>query len=197
MQTDKATQHPATTMTPATVPPDPGDGYKLVKNLIFDQVHKFRHRFGGEFDELVGEAHVAFVKSHNQFLTGKTVTGLPFQAPYATVIRRCVWYNLFDTMRTRVRRQKAAPMVSIEDGQDFHTPDNGLNVSTWVEELGTDARYAVTLVLEPPAAVEETIQAKGGEPRNYRSTVRTYLAAEGWSTARINAAFEEIRKALG
>ena len=110
MQTDTA-QYPATTITPATAPTDPGDGYALVKNLIFDQVHKFRGRFGGEFDDLVGEAHVAFMKGHTQVLTGATATGLPITAPYATEIRRWVWYELFDAMRTRVRRQKAAPMV--------------------------------------------------------------------------------------
>jgi hypothetical protein len=185
-------------MTPDTVPHDPNDAYELVRNLVFHQVHKFRRRYGGEFDELVCEANLAFVKGHAQFTTGKTATGKTITDPYATEIRRWVWYEMFDAMRTRLRRKAIAPMVAIKEGQEFPDRLPEWDVSSWAAELGPDARLAVELVLNPPAPIENTAEAKGGEPRNYRSTVRAHLAADlGWSTKRINAAFEEIRRALG
>jgi len=40
------------------------------------------------------------------------------------------------------------------------------------------------------------IQAKGDQPRNYRSSIRQYLAELGWTAARVAESFNEIRHAL-
>lgn len=177
-------------------PADAEAGYAEVHDLIFDQVYKFRRRFGGDFDDLLGEAHVAFMKGHNQYMGGTTPTGQPIAHSYATEIRRWVWYELFDAMRTRVARNARTPIVSLGE-HDPAGPAAAWDAADWAAELGQDARYAVGLVLDPPEEVAATAAAKGGAPRNYRSTVRAYLRAEGWPPARINDAFEEIRLALG
>jgi len=185
----------ATAAAVTTPPTNADEAYKLVKNLIFHQVHKFRNQYGGEFDELVGEANEAFVRGHQQFCRGTSPTGRVIEADYGTEIRRWVWYTLFDKMRTRVRRQNHTPMEAICD-RDFAAPATTHNTE-WAEELSDDARYAVELVLHPPEAIEATAEAKGGEPRNYRSTVRQYLRTQGWAVARVNEAFSEIKGALG
>lgn len=192
-------QAATTAQTPATTPHDANQAYELVSNLIFDQVHKFFRRFGGDFDELVGEANLAFVTGHRQYIDGVRPNGEQITHPFAVEIRRWVWFELFDAMRSRLRRENNAKMLSMES-MELDVPAKNstkFKVKEWVAGLGEDAQYAVELVLYPPEEVETTAEARGGTPRNYRSTVRAYLTAEGWKPARINKAFDEIKEALG
>ncbi len=177
-----------TTPTNDTIPATVEEGYDAVKNLIFDQVHKFRRKYGGDVDELVGEANIAFVRGHRSILEKGAKDG------YAVEIRRWVWWDLFDAMRVRLERQRRVKFTSTDDTGDVYAVPTG---GTWNREdfvcgLSEDGRYAVALALNPPAAIEKVAQEKGGTPRNYKSTVRQYLKDTGWSTDRINAAFEEI-----
>jgi hypothetical protein len=185
---------PAATMTPATVPQCPDVAYELVKNLVFDQVHKFHRMYGGDKDELAGTAGVAFVRGHAQFVTGHTKSGRPIKEAYATKIRMAVWYTMFDVMRARIAKNDATEAIvdrdfacevpAIFDREDFE------------DGMGEDARRVVGLLLDPPSEVERVSEAKGGDPRNLRSTVRQYLVKESWSTDRINAAFNQVRNQL-
>ena len=191
-------KYPAASMTPDETPKDAGKGYCLVKNLIFDQVHKFRRRYGGDVEELTGEANLAFVKGHKQFITGYQAKGKAFTDPYATVIRRWVWYEMFDNMRTRLRRNSITKMEGFIEGQEFPSRAIEWDVVEWTDELSDDARMIAELILDPPENIEDTATKMGGEPRNYRSTVRAYLQGDlGWKPERISDAFSEIRRALG
>jgi len=198
-QEAKGGQYPAANLKPGQQPDDPGEGYELVKGLIFDQVYKFHNRFGGEIDDLTSEANVAFVMGHEQFCKGVRPNGTPLDTTYATEIRRWVWYEMFDQMRTKLRQYKANPVSSLDAMEGFDVEDEQVDFDAagWAEELADDARYAVCLVLMPNPEVVATAVAKGGQPRNFRSTVRQHLTQEGWNPDRINNAFEEIRGALG
>jgi len=177
-------------------PLDPADGYVLVRDLIFDQVHKFRRRYGGDFEELVGTANLAFVEGHHRFVGGVRPSGKPYCTTYATEIRRWVWYTMFDTMRaeryTQKRHVVTVPIDDLEIGQFSYEFD----VRDWASGLGEDARYVVELLLYPPEDVEAMIMDKGGEPRNFRSTVRAYLTSVGWTAERVGSVFAEIKRAL-
>ncbi len=170
--------------------------YEEVRALIFKQVYRFASQYGGDVDDLAGEAHVHFMRGDRQFAKGETATGIEIKQPYHVVIKNHVWYGLFDTMRTRARRHSKAAMVQAgpRDGRiaDTHTFD----ARVLAIDSSDDARVVLGLVLDPPTEVQREAQAKGGEPRNVRSTVRSYLRAKGWTPERINATFEEIRKEL-
>lgn len=178
--------HIATTLMPGTVPVDSNIGYKLVRDLIFYQAQSFKESYGGMIDELISEANFAFVKAHNQFITGRSPTGKEITDSYATEISRSVWYRLFDSMRLKVRREHLAKMVSIEDegveGEMFNAFD-----------LSKDARYVVALVLDPPDYIISSAELKGGECRNYRSAIRGFLKKNKWSATRIDCVFNEIK----
>ncbi len=190
--------YPAANLMPGDAPIDAGTGYELVKGLIFDQVYKFRRRYGGDVEELTSEAHLAFMKGHTQFVTGTRPNGKPLDAPYATEIRRWVWFELFDAMRARIQQEQRATVVPYDDSLAFPDRLPDFDIITWTDGMSDDARRAVALVLDPPEPIEEEAQAKGGSPRNYRSTVRAYLrGAEEWTVRRVNDAFAEIRRALG
>lgn len=182
------------TTTTAT-PRDAAEGYEMVKDLIWQQVYKFQRAYGGDPEDLFGEAQVAFMRGHRRYEEGVSPRGFVIDHSYSAEIRRWVWYELFDVMRTKARRNTRARMVPIGN-RDFGT-EPGSPLQDLVDELGEDARYAAGLVLDPPDGLRATAEAKGGTPRNYRSTVRSHLRGEGWGTDRINKAFEEITNALG
>lgn len=168
-------------------------GYAEVKGLIFDQVHKFRRRFGGDLDDLIGEAHVAFVQGHAAYYGGRA------NSPhYDTEIRRWVWYELFDAMRTRVDRKRRVKFTSTTDNEDSFVAVQGtFDTDAFMRRFGDDAQVVVRTALQPPPEVATVVAGKGGTPRNFRSTLRTYLKEEvGWPTDRINEAFAEVMEAL-
>lgn len=169
-------------------------GYEAVKNLIYHQVHKFFARYGGDWDELLGEANLAFVQGHYQFIGGLTPSGKPIVDPYHVVIRRWVWFEMFEVMRTRIRRAPVLQTAEFFEETTAGTTD--WNAGTFALELGDDARFAATLALYPPDEIDAVARAKGGEPRNYRSTIREHLENLGWREERIAAAFAEIKEAL-
>ena len=191
------TEYPAKHLQVGEVPEDPGEGYALVKDLLYHQVHKFHRLYGGEFEELVGEAHLAFMGGHTQFVRGTRKNGAAIDHTYCIEIRRWVWFNLFDAMRKRADRERIAPTHRIGEDQEFPAVLPTFNLNLWAQGLNRDAREVVVLVLDPPEAVVEVAEGKGGQPRNYRSTVRDYLQQElGWTAARVVAAFAEIKGAL-
>ena len=190
--------YPAANLMPDDAPIDANTGYNLVKGLIFDQVYKFRTRYGGDVEELTSEANLAFMKGHTQFIQGTRPNGKPLDTPYATEIRRWVWFELFDAMRARLQQKSQMTMVPYDDALAFPEKLPDFDIIAWTDGMGTDARHAVELVLNPPDLIEAEATAKGGSPRNYRSTVRAHLRnQEEWTVRRVNDAFAEIRRALG
>lgn len=170
--------------------------YESVKALIYKQVYKFAAQYGGDVDDLAGEAHIHFMEGDMRFTDGQTATGLDIEQPYHIVIKNHVWYGLFDTMRTRVRRQGIAAMQHAGE-HDIDLADRaGLDVEVLRIDSGDDVKTVLDLVFDPPAAVAKESQAKGGTPRNIRSTIRTYLTKRGWTPERINSSFDAIQKEL-
>lgn len=172
------------------------EGYEMVSGLIFDQVHKFRRRYGGNMEDLVSEAYVAFMKGHHQYIGGTTPGGKHITHGYDTEIRRWVWFELFDAMRSRFAQKNQMELVTT-DTYEPADPVKGFMAGNFVSDLTPDGRTVAELVLNPPEDLMATITAKGGTPRNYRSTIRTHLTECGWQAGRINNAFAEITAALG
>jgi DNA-directed RNA polymerase specialized sigma24 family protein len=135
--------------------------------------------------------------------------------PFSNWLRQMIVYRLLDCVRNRCQengRRKPEPNDSVSgipvwsltgDGRDRSNPvDEVPDVrSTWriselLDELGDDARTVVKLVVETPAELAAVVQGKGDQPRNYRSSVRNYLAELGWTAVRVAESFNEIRHAL-
>ncbi len=182
--------------TAATTTTTIDERYEEVRALIYSQVNKFARQYGGDVDDLAGEAHVHFMQGDQTYTTGKTATGLDIDQPYHVVIKNHVWYGLFDAMRTRVRRHNMAAMQQAGETDVTLADRHEFNADIMAIDSSDDARLVLGLVLDPPAELHREAQAKGGEPRNVRSTVRAYLTRQGWTPERINTTFEEIRKEL-
>ncbi len=178
------------------VPVTAEEGYHRTHRIIWGQVHNMVREYGGDFDDLLGEAHEFFLRGHNDYMRGTTSTGRVIEHDYVTEIRRHVWRGLFDNMRTRLERKRLAPTDQFTDYDMAKEPSN-FRPDDFVAELSKDGAYVADLVLNPPVAITRDAEEKGGTACNYRATVRAYLQLMGWSAARIKAAFTEIKTALG
>lgn len=183
--------------TPATVEA----AYTAVSDLIFHQVYKFKRTYGGDIEDLMGEAHVAFMRGHRACEKGENTDPV-----YSTEIRRWVWYLLFDALRVRLERKRKVKFSTTEGKEEvFAEPEvSTFDRDGFMATLSEDARYAAGLVLNTPPALDKVARGKGGSARNYKSTVREYLKAPqlcpprlGWKQERVIAAFNEITEVLG
>lgn len=174
------------------------EGYHRTHRVIFHQVHKMVDTYGGNFDDLLGEAYEYFMRGHNDYMRGTTSTGRVIDHDYLTEIRRHVWRGLFDSMRTRLDRERMAPCIPIDNNDhDRYKEVSDFRAEDFVAELTADGAYVAELVLNPPVVIVRDAEAAGGTPCKYRTTIRAYLRLMGWSALRVNEAFAEIKIALG
>ncbi len=165
--------------------------YETVRSLIYYQIHKFHNSFGGDIEEIEGEAHLAFMKGHIQFKKGVRPNGEKLDTEYHTEIRLWVWFELFDAMRVRTNRNNIVRIAQIKFPEDLEDKFQRLDV-----DLSARAHEVMLLVLDGPPELMRKAQRKGGTPRNIRSTVREWLTFMDWTPEEINDTFEEIRLAL-
>lgn len=178
-------------MTTNQTPTTPEAGWAEVENLVRATAWRFGDRYGGDRDELFGEAQVAFLKGHYHY------HDVCPPHPYHTEIRRWVWFELFDAMRLRLE-QRARTRVDVAGEAVYAAPDDDhARFARLACEVSDDAAFVLGLVFAPPEGLGADIRGRGGEGRNYRACIRNYLRrACRWSSRRINTAFDEIREEL-
>lgn len=202
---------PATAALSPTLRSNASETYEECLDLIRSVVWKVIRTYGGDFDELMSEANVAFLDAYRTF---------DGSSAFTSWLHTRVWYSCVSFVRDRLEEQSrykwreaeratvdgisirsigdaSLASESIHNGVE-NVPDRR---STWrigdlLEELGEDARLVVSLTLETPPDLERVYQAKGAQPRNLRSSLRQYLAEMGWTAVRIAESFNEVRRAL-
>lgn len=142
---------------------------------------------GGEFDDLKGMAQAVLLTAYYTY--GKEATGISWK----TWLRNWVRWELIDYMRSQLTTRKRYEYAEMSTVQRTY---NENRFEQWLEGVSEDARTIVGLVVDGPEEFAMMVQARGGQYRNYRSSLREYLDAVGWSTSRVAAAFEDIRSAL-
>ena len=160
------------------------DTYQEMYGLIRHTVRGFVQEFGGDFDDLLAEANSCFMAAYNDY---------PGNPKFSTWLRNYIRWELLDGLRPKARRNKRTERIGEREFPDNHST---FTVQTFLRELGGDAQLVAKLVLDAPAEISTVAEAKGGQPRNYRSTVRAYLRGLRWGADRINESFEEIAKVL-
>ena len=185
------------------------DTYEELRPLIYATVSKFKNRYGGDFDEMLAEANLRFALTYEKNQRDPSWfanRGVPFGA----ALQRHIWNTLFDAYRVKARRHRIGPALSIDTGgkdlesgardkidlPDHRTPSDYNWLAEFATRLAEDAAICLRLIFDAPPEVAVEAEAKGGTPRNIRSTVRAALARQGWDRDRIVGAFEEIESAL-
>lgn len=177
--------------------------YADVEKLLWRICHRHQAKYGGDFDNLLGEAGLLFMAAYKDYD--------PKMGKFPTWLYQKVTYGLISATRNRRKVRVISSSDLIESGKLVVKNERGgrshleydpqepakskFHIGDFIAELGQDAKTVVQLLLETPADLLVIADNKGGQPRNLRSTVRQALAKE-WGDQRVRASFDEVRGAL-
>ena len=150
--------------------------YLSVQKLIHHTVNKFQKRYGGDTEEMVSEANLAFTKSHNRYDTSK--------GSLTNWTHVCVWRALIDY----AHKQNYERKFHSGNGFDLNTLTTKREdrLSSIMEGLSPQARRVAELVLNGPTK----------HPNRIRKQLKSFLKELGWCSTMIWESFAEIRTAL-
>jgi len=160
--------------------------YLEVEDLIRKEVWRICKKWGGDFDELMAEGQAVFMAAFDSYSAD---SGIQFTTWLVNQIR----WTLTDQVRSRIGRNKRFEQV---DDQQIAGGYRDWKPADLLDDLHEDARLVAKLVIDTPEEIARIYFAKGGQPRNLRSTIRDYLVDLGWTTVRIAESFREIGRAL-
>lgn len=166
--------------------------YEMVQPIIERTVRKFWLQYGGNLDDLLANANTAFMRAWHANRGGYRGNHKNF----AYAVKRWVWALMFDEYRSNVNRAVRYGETIHDEFIDQHADNKEYKLLELLDSLGEDAKIIAGLVIDTPPELLRTICNKGGEPRNWRSTIREHLRACGWGAARVSAAFADISAAV-
>lgn len=184
---------------------DKDELYKEVERLIYWTVHKFINRYGGDFEEFLGEANWIFSEltspNSKHYYPNRPN---PKNGKFTNWLQFSIYTTLLEKQRESLRKQKLSKIVSLDPVEDIWEPLENLPehkdkfmLSEFIEELSEDARIVAMLALDTPVGLTRIMVNKGGTGTQRRTVLRSYLKELGWTAARITESFYEIREMLG
>lgn len=158
--------------------------------LVKKTIHQWMRRHGKgmySFEELEEIANIAFVETFDKYNERKK------KASYPTYVRWVTWMSLQEYHRRSARHDNR--MVCTDELPEREAPQ--FDLVAFYDDLSEDAQYVARLSLAPTSGLRHCIKRKqGNSGQNVKSVFREYLLGLEWTTARITAAFQEIRQAL-
>ena len=159
--------------------------YEIHKLDLIYTAYKFWRKYGGDINEAISYADECFMDAYLRYNIGK--------GQFKKWLKIVVWGNLLSRRRRELRNQKRLgkriPLEKIED-------DNSFNLSRFIEDLPSgDARYVTRLVVDPPESLNLP-EGRNIRRESMRVRLRSYLKVRGWTSQRVNKAFDEIQSAL-
>lgn len=142
-------------------------------------------RYGADFEEMLGEARLVFLKVYEKFEAGR--------GHFLAFLRTAVERRLIDLHRHEQRKSVAAVQAS-DTPEIFVDHQRSFSLSELLDGLTEDARLVVRLVLDTPG---DFTAALGTRNRNCpRLMVEDYLKGLGWRPMRIRNCLEKLEQAL-
>ena len=152
--------------------------------LVFYITHSFATRFDIPFDDLISEAHVAFVKAFDSYdpSHGTKVSSWIYHE---------VWTGLMSFMRKELRHR------NLEELTD-QTPMGFTTQSTFLldlqDDLGRDARALMEILLSGPRDFSTLCRWNQVTTRTGAlEALREYLEDRGWPTRSISRGISDLR----
>ena len=149
------------------------DHYQSVKKLIYSICHRFRKKYGGDWEELESEANYYYVLACKGWDEKK--------GKFSTHLTWKVWFGLLDMVRERARKSKRIEQL------DFRKMATRIHfdVNQFHMELSKDA-----------VTVAKMAVGDFGNVDGRKWEITKVLLDLGWSGKRIAKAFKEIGEAL-
>jgi hypothetical protein len=186
---------PALSVSPAE------ETYEEVRKLIYHMVHLFRRKHGGDFEELVAEANLAFAKAYRKY-------DYTFGCPFTSYLCVAIYRHLLRKKQKEMRRKKlwSVSIDQLMGSEGYGTiaasivddvGDTSYLVSR-LEELSDDASTVVDLIVASPKEFASVVADSGGATgcNRWRGILREYLRGMGWTNLRVSESFDEIGYAL-
>lgn len=167
--------------------------YKSIKNMLGHIAHQFSKKHGGDVDELFSEASYVFCLAYPKWDEEKS--------KLTTFMYHSIWRRLIQYRKNQCKKQMCQfSQNEKEEATAAEIPDyertSGFEVGNFLEQLGEDARTVVKILLNPPQRLRNNAEAKGGQNRNWGSSLRELLKDLAWTKEKIQEAFEEVGEAL-
>lgn len=167
--------------------------YADVEKLIYHACHQFQRKFGGDIEEMISIGNEKFMSSYEKFDSS--------QGSFSTFLYINISNALQDHHWHEWRRFALSLDNEMSDGRSYANEVrddsvSGFDLSQFAEDMSEDAVMILKLVLDSPAELANIAIGKGGNPRNWRSSIRDWLESMGWSNERVAEGFEEIRGVL-
>lgn len=147
--------------------------------MIYKLVTNFWRRFGGDYDELLSAANLAYVVCRDKHDPSR-------HTKFSTFLYRCVCNRMLDVERKNHRRKKWETSV---DNQFWNML---VPKSSAIYDFHQDAKTVVKLLL---VSHRSTMQTKSR--RECKKILRWCLDCEGWTAKQITDTFKEIGRVLG
>ncbi len=158
------------------------DFYRENEMLFLATVRRWIAKFGGDFDELLGEAHLAFVSAWHGFDESKG-------AKFTTFLTRCMQNRFRDVSRLKTKQCRDERRTRpIGDEEQFSVADTTITgVRYAFSSLG---QSVVDAILALPIDVSSAFAGAQGKK------LRPLLVEKGMSSLEIESAFRDIAKAV-
>lgn len=167
------------------------EAYLDYQKLIFDVVHKFIARYGGDFEELLGEANLIFILAFNSYNYKA--------AKFSTWLYSSLWHGLQDYKRKEYRTthfKNHSNKVSFEFEEDNHPVTTSNEIIDLFDEFSNDAKEVIHLIFNAPPSISNKALRKS-KPRITKGVVKNYIHQRfGWKHDNINKVFQEIQEVL-
>lgn len=168
-----------------------GETYEDMQQLIKFLANRFAMKTGGDYEELVSDANMVFLRVYDSWEPGRG-------AKFSSYLSTCVWRQFITNHRKRMRCDVLREAVRTNYVQ-LHIIDKtqpGNRLQDLMESLSGDAAMVAKLVIDSPADLAKMAEGKGGHPRNWVTSIREHLRGLGWTLNRIQMSFEEVGQAL-
>jgi len=162
--------------------------WRDVERLLYRTIHRFRKKHGGDFDDYLGLAHLAFMKAFAKHQNSI--------AQFNTYVTYLLWRECQTLLRRTIKSQQQLPMVfNGQTGLELNPLASVPNPAApefrlfhFVRQLSSDAQEVTLITVAQPD--------QHHRPEFVRRRVKRVLHTLGWKLPRIHAAFAEISNAL-
>ncbi len=173
----------ATTVETLSASRDLGRHMKMIHQLCY----KFQQKNGGDPDDILEEAQLAYVEARNNFNPKKGTK-------FITYLHKIVRCRLLQLKRLNGRRREEE-----RDYQEHPIAERVSLLDVIERECSPEANRVMELALNPPLDVVFLARTIRNEkrPKTLRQAIRLHLEELGWTLGQVFRAFSEIQEALG
>jgi hypothetical protein len=167
--------------------------FEDVERLIYQAVHDFRRRYGGDVEDLKSQAYLLFMKAYERYDRRK--------GSFSTWCYEVVYLGLLQDLRRQLHRRSRVRVVNADvDRLARKRPARqaSFDLRDFLDGLSDDARLVVKTVTGTSREYRSYLQMRGDELSTFfmRNALRDLLKDHGWDGARIRTAFTEVADAL-